>query len=225
MTAKILSYTGWTIVWLLAFYFIYTNALRYFNINHEVYNPGFKPYAPYIMLHVAGGTIALVIGPLQFFNSIRRKYTSFHRTVGKTYLLCVLISGVSAVYLAISDNLIRQGDFMFGTGVLGMALSWFITSGMAFWSIINRNINQHKEWMIRSYVLTSNFIIFRLIFYGLLGMESFPFKDEVGGFTAWASWSVPLLITEMFLQLKKIKKIKRTAPTFNEATESLRITK
>lgn len=195
---------GWTMVWGLAFYFIYTNALRYFNPSYEIYTPEFKPYAPFIVLHVAGGMVALLIGPLQFFSVIRKNYARFHRITGRVYLSAVLISGVSATYLAVFDNLIRKGDFMFGTGTLGMALAWFITGGMALWAIRKRNFSQHREWMIRSYVLTANFIIFRLLFYGLKGLDSFPFKDEVGGFTAWASWALPLLIAEFILQARKI---------------------
>ena len=198
---------GWSIVFALALYYINTNALRYFNIdNSAVYTPLFKPYAPFIMLHVLGGMTALLIGPFQFFPIIRQRYTHLHRILGKIYLISVLLSGIAATYLAVFDNLLRKGEFMFGTGTLGMALAWFITGGMALWAIKKRNFTQHKEWMIRSYVLTANFIIFRLIFYGLLGLENFPFKADVGGFTAWASWSVPLLITEFILQASKISK-------------------
>ncbi len=209
--SKRLPLIGWLIVWGLALYFIYTNALRYFNPSYEIYTPAFKPFAPFIVLHVAGGMIALLIGPLQFFATIRIKHARWHRMVGKLYLSSVLVSGVSAVYLAVFDNLIRKGEFMFGAGTLGMALAWFITGGMAYWAIRVRNIGQHREWMIRNYVLTANFIIFRLIFYGLLGLENFPFKKDVGGFTAWADWALPLLITEFILQARKISSEKVNA--------------
>ena len=205
MKNMVFKYGGWILVWSLAFYFIYTNALRYFNPNFSIYTPAFRPFAPSIVAHVAGGMVALVIGPLQFFTFLRIKYPDFHRFIGKIYLTAILLSGIAAFHLVIFDKLLRNGEFLFGTGVLGMALAWFITGGMAFWSIKNKNILQHKEWMIRNYVLTSNFIIFRLIYYGLLGIENFPFKDDVRDFTAWAGWSIPLLLTEWILQAKKIK--------------------
>jgi uncharacterized membrane protein len=199
-----LSLLGWTIVWGLALYFIYTNALRYFNPSFALYTPEFKPYVPFIVAHVAGGMVALLIGPFQFFPVIRKKYARLHRTIGRVYLISVLISVCSATYLAVFDNLLRKKEFMFGAGTLGMALAWFITGGMAFWAIKKRNFSQHQEWMVRSYVLTANFIIFRLIFYGLLGLDNFPFKEDVGGFTAWAGWSLPLLFAEFGLQARKI---------------------
>ena len=205
MNSKLFVYSGWAIVWTLALYYIYTNALRYFNPSYEIYTPDFKPYAPFIVIHVAGGMTALLIGPLQFFTSLRNNYPRLHRRIGRIYLTSIMFAGVAAVYLAIFDNIIRKKEFIFATGTMGMALAWFITAGMAFWAIKKKKISQHKEWMIRSYVLTSNFILFRLMFYGLLEIEDFQFKDDIGSVTAWASWSIPLLITEFILQARKIK--------------------
>ena len=202
-----LSVIGWGIVFSLALYFTYTNALRYFHFSNPVYTQGggaFRPFAPFMVAHVAGGVIALLLGPFQFFSVIRKKYPQIHRTIGKVYLLCILLSAIAATYLGIVHNLLIEHAFVFATGALSMALAWFLTAGLALWAIKQRNFVQHQEWMVRSYVLTSNFILFRLMFYGLLGIESFPYKDEVGGVTAWASWSVPLLITEVILQAKKI---------------------
>lgn len=202
------SLLGWMLVLALACYYTYTNALRYFDFSNPVYTPGptgSKPFAPFLATHVAGGVIALLIGPLQFFSLLRKKYVQLHRNIGKVYLACIYLSGMAATYLAIVHNLLLKKEFVFGTGALGMALAWFLTAGMALWAIKHRNFLQHQEWMIRSYVLTSNFILFRLMYYGLLGIENFPFKNEVGGVTAWASWAIPLLITEVILQAKKIQ--------------------
>ena len=99
------------------------------------------------------------------------------------YLICILVSGLAATYLAIVHNLLIRQEFVFAIGALAMAFAWFVTAGMALWAIKKRNFLQHQEWMIRSYVLTSNFILFRLMFYGLLSIENFPFKNELAGIT------------------------------------------
>src|SRR3712207_3493427 len=90
-----LSIIGWGVVFSLALYFTYTNALRYFDLSNPVYTKGeglkaYKPFARFIAAHVAGGVIALLIGPFQFFSVLRKKYPHVHRTIGKVYLLCVL---------------------------------------------------------------------------------------------------------------------------------------
>lgn len=202
-----ISLLGLIFVFAISLYFVYSNALRYFNINDiTIYNPGFKPFAPFMIVHILGGIIALLIGPFQFFPVIRKNYTSLHRTLGKIFLLSVLISGTASIYLSIFDSLLRKGEFTFGTGMIGLVLAWFITGGMAYWSIRKRNFIQHKEWMIRCYVVTSGFTVFRLIFKVVVMIDNFPYWNEIGGVTAWACWSLPLLITEFIIQANKINR-------------------
>lgn len=193
MKSKAFSYAGWSFVWLLIFYFIYNNALRYFNPGFPIYTPEFRPFAPLLIIHIVGGTAALLLGPFQFYTRFRTKHPRVHKTVGKVYLIAILLAGSTAAYLSIFDSIIRKHEFTFGTGTLGLAMAWFITSGMAFYAIKNRNIMQHKEWMLRSYVVTFGFVFFRIIIYPLLAIEGFLFKEDLGGVAAWACWSIPLL--------------------------------
>jgi len=93
--------------------------------------------------------------------------------------------------------------------MLGLVLAWFITGGMAYFAIRKRNFIQHKEWMIRCYVVTSGFTVFRLIFKFVATIDNFPYWNEIGGVTAWACWSLPLLITEFFVQATKLRTIKQ----------------
>ncbi len=84
-------------------------------------------HCTFMIAHVSGGMIALIIGPLQFFTFIRNRYKRFHRTIGNFFLLSVLISGIAAIYLSVFDSILRKGSFAFGTGTLGLILAWFIT--------------------------------------------------------------------------------------------------
>jgi len=213
MKSKVLNYGGWMIVWVLIFYFVYTNALRYLNPDFAMSTRKPNPFAPVLVVHIVGGIAALLIGPFQFSTSLRLKHTLLHRNLGKVYLCAVLVSGLTAAYLSIFDNIIRKHEFAFGTGIFGLALAWFITSGMAFFAIKNHNIFQHKEWMIRCYVVTFGFVTFRLILFALLPIDGFPFKKDLGGVAAWACWSIPLLFTEWILQAQKItQRFKKQAP-------------
>jgi Predicted membrane protein (DUF2306) len=64
-------------------------------------------------------------------------------------------------------------------------------------------IEQHKEWMIRSYVVTFSFVTYRLS-----GMLMGPFElgtfVEINIVLAWGSWALPLLATEAILQGRKL---------------------
>ena len=221
MKNKILNYSGWLVIWSFIVYFIINNVVKYFNPRFGVYTSEFSRFAPSLVLHITCGTVALLIGPFQFVNKIRIKYPHIHRLIGKVYLTCVLIGGLCGAYLSIFDSILTKHQFTFGTGVFFLAVAWFITSGMAFYSILNRNINQHKEWMIRSYIVTNGFIVFRIIYYSLLAFPSFIFRNEVHGVSAWACWSIPLLIAEWILQKKKVIRRRTNTITVQQELSSV----
>jgi uncharacterized membrane protein len=199
MRKSLLYFTGWFLLIALKFYYISYFALRYFNLSS--WN---KQFGPILTMHISFGIIAILSGPFQFFPSIRKKNPRIHRITGRIYLLSILIASISAIYLAIFDGIIKNGRFTFGVGLLGLAMAWLLTCGMAFWAVKHRNFVQHREWMVKSYVVTCGFTTYRI--FGDTIRDYFQFSDAVdmSGIMAWACWSVPLLITEVILQAKKI---------------------
>ncbi len=188
------------VIGITTLYFIYTRALPYFNFEFAQMHYGTK--ALFIILHVAFGIIATLIGPFQFIASFRRSNLSRHRLIGKIYLLCTVFGALVSWYIiwpaantpAAAVNLGWVGGLFF----LGFA--WIASAVLAFMSIKNKKIELHKEWMIRSYVITLAFVSFRLSVDVLLSLQ---FK-EAGVAMAWACWAIPLLITEIVLQGRKI---------------------
>ena len=76
---------------------------------------------------------------------------------------------------------------------------------MAYWSVRNKNFVQHREWMVRSFVVTCGFTSFRLI--DKILVEQFHMDGGTAGeLMAWVCWAFPLMVTEVFLQAGKIKK-------------------
>ena len=65
----------------------------------------------------------------------------------------------------------------------------------------------HKEWMIRSYIVTFAFVLFRWL-------VDLPFVAELGNFieraptVGWGSWVIPLGIVEMIIQWNAMNKEK-----------------
>ncbi len=184
---------------LVNLYFIQKFPFRHFNAETLQAN-----FGPPLLIHIVFGVIALVVGPFQFFAMIRNRYPRFHRLTGRIYLASILIGGISALYLAIFHNILDQHKLAFGFGALGLATAWLTTSGMALWAILKRRIVQHKEWMIRSYVVTCGFSFYRIMHDAALFAGYGDYGPEVSGIFAWACWSVPLLFTEIILQARKI---------------------
>jgi uncharacterized membrane protein len=204
MVFKIVSYLGWTIVLSVSLYFICNYALHYFSYTPKELGDFWPNFSPYLLIHITAGIIALLLGPFQFIRAIRIKYPRTHRLLGKIYLLSVLAGGVASLYLSIDKMIIVEKTMTFGTGFVGLAFAWLLTSGMAWWAVRNKNFVQHREWMIRSYVVTTAFVSFRLL--SQILVDDFH-KDpySTAGMMSWACWALPLLITEAFLQGSKIR--------------------
>ena len=125
--------------------------------------------------------------------------------MGKAYLVSILIASMASLNLSINKMIITEHITTFGTGLIGLAIAWISTSAMAFWAARSKNFVQHREWMVKSYVVTFAFVTFRLV--EKLLLVGFDMKGlEVANILAWSCWSIPLLVTEMILQGQKINR-------------------
>lgn len=189
----------WIFLVLFAGKIVLNDALPYFGLNEEVYGRFWSMKWPLIG-HVSGGLLALVLGPFQFWAGFRNKYLKIHRLMGKLYLTAILIGTISSTSLAWTTGLAIHWTWAFSLQML--AFAWFCTAAMAFVSIKRRKFQQHKEWMIRSYVVTFAFVIFRWL-------AAMPSIIEPGSFVErgptliWISLAIPLFLTEIVLQWNK----------------------
>lgn len=204
MRNGVLPFALWSMVILTNGYFIYNFPFRHFNL--ESWN---KPFGPLLSAHIVFGMVALLFGPFQFSALIRKKHLQIHRLTGRIYLLAILAGAICAIILSIQHNIIIQKRIAFGTGTLGLAAAWLLTSAMALWAVKNKNFVQHREWMVRSYIVTCGFTFYRILF--LIAMRytspgDGEYGKELSGILAWSCWAIPLLLTEAFLQAGKIRK-------------------
>jgi MFS family permease len=185
--------------------FILNNALPYFDFNSQSYfKEDIYPFRYALIIHIVFGIFALVAGTFQLFFNWQKDKKIRHRRVGLLYIFSILISVISSIYLSVFHAILHKSYITFGVGLLGLALAWIITTLMAYASILKRHIDQHQEWMIRSYVVTLGFVFFRIVFGFLEQVVHLPHIDS-GNIAAWSCWSVPLLICEVVLQRNKTR--------------------
>jgi len=153
----------------------------------------------WLSVHIVAGMLALLLGPIQFWLGLNRREKLLHRIFGGAYVLAVFASGTAAFYLA------KHTDFgwVFGMGMAVMSLAWIISTAFAIISICLHLTEQHREWMIRSYVLTFGFVTFR-IFTQVLQITGVGTMLDQMTAAGWFSWSVPLMVTECAIQARKI---------------------
>ena len=105
--------------------------------------------------HTLAGTFALLAGPLQFSSRFRSRHLKLHRVLGRLYVLSVFVGAATGVALAFG----RPGF----PGTCGQATAWVVCTTAAFLTARNRQIIQHRQWMIRSYAVTFTFVSSRVL--------------------------------------------------------------
>jgi hypothetical protein len=153
-------------------------------------------HIPWLLAHIVTASLALFTGPFLLWSGLRRTPLPIHRRIGLVYL----IGGGGGVLAGIVLSTIvkhKAPSFYLATFFLGLV--WISAAFMAYRAIRNRRVDAHKEWMIRSYVLTWSFVACRI--------PEIPLVQSLGpgGETTilWATWSVPLFFTEVALQWRR----------------------
>ena len=187
----------------VALWFINSYAVPYLTVERERFGIYWARH-DWLFVHIVAGMVALLLGPLQFWLGLNRKAPILHRVVGVGYTLGVAVSGTTAFYLA------RHTDFgwVFRIGMTGMALAWVVSTAMALMAIGYHMVEQHREWMIRSYVLTFGFVTFR-VFLQICQVAGVGKTLEQMTAASWFSWTIPLLVTEWVIQARKIVALRR----------------
>jgi len=207
ITLKMLSWVMWFLIISLSVYFFYDNVIAYFfGYRSELFGDTFFRNQFWVALHMTGGTLLLLLGPIQFWNWFRDKFLPIHRLLGKIYLFGAGLAGLSALRISLISQCLpcRVSLFL-------LAVFMIVSSGLAWITIKQHNIKAHKQFMIRSYVCALAFVtvridgIFPLDF--LFGtIEDPTFRRTVNEY--FFSF-VPLIIAEIIMTwLPSIKKKK-----------------
>ncbi len=156
--------------------------------------PRHAGHLPLILTHVTGGVSMIALGAGALFIGWTRRLFRWHRWVGRGYLLLGSMAAILVFALgAITPH--EPKSLYIATDTL--ALTWLAVAAMGWRAARNRRFASHREWMIRSYVLSWTFVGCRLAtmvdFYPWLGIE---------GVTAavWVNWIVPFVVCEIALR-------------------------
>lgn len=169
------------------------------------YTSWYWPRRGGLVLHLCGGFLAISTGLVQLWLGLSGRAGHLHRALGKVYGTGVAMGIVGAAYLALTIT----GQPGYATGLFCLAVAWLVTTGMAFYAIRTRRLEQHREWMIRSYVITFAFVTFRLgekLLRPLINLPAGDDFDWLDTVAAWACWAVPLVLAEPLIQLRQMRR-------------------
>lgn len=152
-------------------------------------------YLYFFYIHVYSSIFVLLAGFTQFSNYILEKKKSIHKNIGKFYVFIVLfLSAPSGLYIGVFAN----GGFYSKVSFVTLSILWFYFTFKGFTSIKNKNLKDHKTFMLRSFALTFSAVTLRLwkvVFVYLFQ----PSPMDLYQIIAWIGWIPNLLIIEYYL--------------------------
>ena len=160
----------------------------------------FARYPVLTLVHILPGLLFMVLGPLQFSARLRARRPRWHRWLGRAYMVCALVVGVTALVMSVAMPAI--GGFNQAAATTLFALLFLFALGRAYRHILRREIAPHREWMIRAFAIGLAVATIRPIiglffatsrFSGLTPYEFF-------GTAFWIGFVLQLIAAEVWVQ-------------------------
>jgi len=197
--------TAWAMLLGSMVYYVRRDALHYlFHYTPESFK-AFWPDRILIRSHVACAITMIFTGPFQFWTGFRMRYLTLHTWLGRIFLVSGTFVASSAMYLGLHP---RTGGIVMGIGLSLNGLFWLAAAAMAYYAIRLRNVPQHKEWMIRTYVLACNGIVGDRILANIPILVRRIGIDAVNDLSGWLLWAAPLMIAEVAIQMNRLRKMR-----------------
>ncbi|HEV2284641.1 MAG TPA: DUF2306 domain-containing protein [Steroidobacteraceae bacterium] len=155
--------------------------------------------------HLLGGALAITTGLVQIWLGLTGRVATLHHVLGRLYAAGVLTGSIGGFYLALTI----PAPMPYAAGLFMLCVAWVLTTGMALYCVRTGRIEQHREWMLRSYTVTFAFVTYRLVAYWLRRWLNTPegdLADNIDTLLAWGCWAVPLLIAEPLIQLRRMRR-------------------
>jgi uncharacterized membrane protein len=186
---------GWLLLLLLCLA-VSAYAVAYLVLGEEMYPPNlaasFVAHSTSLKLHVAGGGLALAVGP--FLIGGPRARRGRHRVLGKLYVSAVLLGGLGGLSLA----RFSYGGWSTHLGFAALGVTWIGATCAAWLRIRRGDVEAHRAWMTRSFALTLAAVTLRIDL-PLAGALGIPFEAAYP-VVSWMCWIPNLLVAEVLVR-------------------------
>lgn len=194
---RTLLFLFWTFIIGLSLWFFFDNIIMiFFGYRIALFGDSFFNNQVWVVMHLVGGTFALLLGPMQFWKGFRNRFLKFHKTSGKLYMIGVLLAGISALRLSLISYCVPCRISLFILTILALLSTWF-----AWKTIKVKNVKAHRQFMIRSYVCVLAFVMVRIDNFLPLGFIFGQIDDPIFNRTVneYFFSFVPLLVAEILM--------------------------
>lgn len=160
----------------------------------------YQPFKWWLLPHGLAGACALLLAPMQFSDRLRRRFPKMHRVVGRIYVASVffVVGPIGAYIQYYQERMGAPRSFTIAAVVDAILLMSTAAIGLAF--ILKGKVQQHRQWMTRSYAVALVFFEVRLIS-GVFGLD-----DKGLGVTeliVWVCLALAIPLADVALQIQE----------------------
>ncbi|MDX2362191.1 MAG: DUF2306 domain-containing protein [Crocinitomicaceae bacterium] len=145
-------------------------------------------------VHISTGGVALLIGWAQFAQKFRLRKPKAHITIGKTYIVSVLLSGLAGLYI----SFYATGGLVTIMGFSALSILWLSSTIMGYLAVRRKEFIKHRNWMLRSYALAFAAVTLRIWMIAIPAL--FPIEpSEAYKLVSWICWVPNLYVVELLI--------------------------
>jgi len=160
----------------------------------------YEPFKWWLLPHGLAGACALFLAPLQFSDRLRLRAPKVHRVAGRIYVGSVfLVVAPLGAYIQYFEERLGFGR-SFTIAAIVDAILLMSTTAIGFYFILRGRVQQHRQWMTRSYAVALVFFEVRLIS-GVFGFDDAG--PAVAELIIWICLASSLLLADILLQIQE----------------------
>jgi uncharacterized membrane protein len=146
--------------------------------------------------HIVPGLVFLTAAPLQFVRRIRQRHIRLHRRLG---WLLAGSAGVSGTFALIANvQFPAYGGVTTQTATVFFGLIFLFSLARAVRAIRRREVERHREWMIRTFALATGVATIRVCQGLFMALSDYRFVD-VFGVSFWLGFGINLIAAEIWI--------------------------
>jgi len=170
--------------------------------------PHIQSFKWWLLPHGLTGACALLLGPMQFSDRLRQRFTKLHRVIGRFYVAGVFFAAPLGFYVQYFEARHMGVAISFSIAAGAQAALWMLTTAIAIAFILKGKTQQHRQWMTRSFAVALVFLEVRVIL-GVTGWERLgPSAAET---VVWGCNVFAIFLADGVLQLQELLRTRPTA--------------
>jgi uncharacterized membrane protein len=160
----------------------------------------FDRYPLLTLIHILPGLLFILLAPFQFSASFRSRHLQAHRIIGRTFLICGLIVGATALVMSFAMPAIGGVNHAAATTLFGVLFLFALWK--AYVHIRRREVALHREWMIRAFAIGLAVTTIRPIvgvFFATAHISGLT-PHEFFGTAFWIGFTLHLIVAESWIR-------------------------